>query len=95
MADLTRLGGLDPPSVQHVPRWRTWPALADLTRLWCSKCHDGGLDPPWRTWPASGAAQCVRVASDDRFSGEGGMQIGLSTLGRSDWGPGTVCRSLD
>ena len=31
----------------------------------------------------------------NRFSAEGGMQIGLSTLGRSDWGPGTVCRSLD
>ena len=30
-------------------RWRTWPALADLTRFWCSNCHNGGLDPPWRT----------------------------------------------
>ena len=39
MVDLARLGGLDPLLVHQLPQWRTWPALADLTRYWGNKCH--------------------------------------------------------
>ena len=42
---------------------------ADLTRYWCSKCHDGGLDPPCTACLQQGSRTVCQVSNNWLWSG--------------------------